>query len=117
MVNTRKKGNRNERKVEEELQDDGYYTTRMPHTRYGPNDFWGLIDIIATHPEKKPRAIQVKTNTADGITKFADKCDEIFNLDVWICEMAVVMDYKGIRIHRIDKETLSMEKIRDDRDG
>lgn len=115
MVNTREKGNRNERKVENELQDKGYETTRMPHTRFGDNDFFNLFDIIAMKPGEKIRGIQVKTNSASGINKFCDECLDRVPLDFMTAEMWVVMDYKGKRVHKLQPSEEKMTKTRDDR--
>lgn len=107
MVNTRRKGNRTERKAENRLKQQGYRCSRMPHTRYGDNDHFQLYDIIAVKPGEPVKFIQVKTNKPPNLSEFKKKALEKTPLKHGEIEIWTWHDYKGWKIrelNRINKE-------------
>jgi len=115
MVNTRQKGNRIERKAEDRLQNNGYRTARMPHTRYGDSDFYNLYDIIAVKPDAPLKMVQVKTNQFSKLEKYLQQSLETTPEKHCIIEYWVWHDYKGWEIRRLNREKKKWEKILDQR--
>lgn len=66
------KGTRRERECVEAYQKAGWATYRPATVQYGENDMFGLFDIMAVSPDHcNPHAVQVKSNRAVGIRKWA----------------------------------------------
>ena len=101
MVNTRQKGNRIERRTENLLNNKGFSTSRMPHTRYGDSDHFSLFDIIAMKPDAPIKLIQVKSNSPPNLTKFKKKCLEVAPLKHAEIEIWTHYDREGFKIRRL----------------
>jgi Holliday junction resolvase len=92
------KGTRRERELVELLQKAGMATYRPATVRYGENDMFGLFDVLAVSPSHtNVYAIQVKSNRATGIRKWANHTQLFRNLG-WITMYAVPVDNKGWRL-------------------
>lgn len=101
MVNTKEKGNRNERKAVDRLETQGYKTERPVETRYNRTDFFNLFDIIAVK-EDSIKFIQVKSNQARGQREIAKKSTFVPSfVDV---EMWVWHDREGWRIKQLQDD-------------
>lgn len=62
-VNKTNKGNRYELEARKALIADGFLVEKKNNSRWESNDFWGMFDIIAIHPQHGlVRLIQIKTN-------------------------------------------------------
>lgn len=95
-VNKTNKGNRYELEARKMLEGQGYLVERKNPSRWQGNDFWGMFDIIAIHPQAGiVRLVQVKTNMSDfykariAITQWALDNNMIApNLDceIWVRE-------------------------------
>jgi len=85
-MNTRAKGRRIEKEVEDFLKNNGYSTYRAKMLRYGQKDIFGLFDIVALKYDQRgnpfgvflDRAplvvfVQVKSNISD----YYKACDEV----------------------------------------
>lgn len=88
------KGNRQEKRCEDDLKAKGYVTWKTRRVQYANIDIFGLFDVVALHPEGKCiRFIQVKSNRCDKPTRVAiqnllmPKC---CSKEIWIWK-----DYKG----------------------
>lgn len=114
MVNTRAKGNRIERKAEDVLNEQGFETARMPHTRYGDNDFFNLYDIIASKAGARFKMIQVKSNSPPNLTEFKQEALDITPFEHAEVEIWVWHDYSGWKIRRLNKENREWEIIKDE---
>jgi len=68
-MNTYAKGRRVELKAKRELESVGYIVAQARINRFGGNDFFGIIDLIAVLPEKHVKWIQVKSNRVSRKTK------------------------------------------------
>ena len=96
MVNKTDKGNRYELEARKDLIKDGFLVEKKNSSRWESNDFWGMFDIIAIHPQGGlVRLIQVKTHISDfykaraAIRKWAmDNKVVALNVDceVWLRE-------------------------------
>lgn len=115
MVNSRAKGNRLEREAEEKLQEKGYQTARMPHTRYGDSDFYNMYDIIAMKPGEPFKLVQVKANQASGVNELKNDSLEAAPFKHAEVELWQKFDYEGWKIRRLNKETEDWELIEDQR--
>lgn len=115
MVNTRKKGNRIERKAETRLKEKGFETSRMPHTRYGDSDHFNLYDIIALKPENPVRLIQVKTNSKPNMKQLKKDSKEIAPFKNVRVEAWTWYDYQGWVIDIFKPETDEWKTIEDQR--
>lgn len=71
-MNTREKGNRNERKAVKELEDVGWLTYRVKgSTKFNKSvDIFGLWDIFAIARSGAMMLIQVKTNKKPVLKPF-----------------------------------------------
>lgn len=106
---SKKKGKRREREARSALESTGYSVETPNATKFQREDFFNLFDIIAIHPDRKPMLIQVKSNVARGINKFASEVnkkipEEYFCVQYWICH-----DRKGWRVITVEsgeKETV-----------
>lgn len=101
---SRAKGNRIERKAEDYWEEKGFITDKKPHTQYQDQDFFSLFDILAVKPGEKFKFIQVKTNGANGINKFADEVREKFPFQHADYYYQVWYDYKGWRLIKIERD-------------
>jgi len=115
MVNTRQKGNRNERKCEALLKEKGFSTSRMPHTRYGPSDHFSLFDIIAMKPDAPIKMIQVKSNTPPNLAEFKEECLEVAPLKHAEIEIWTHFDREGFQIRRLKDD--EWQTLVDERDN
>jgi len=61
------KGTRREQEACEIYEQAGFTTYRPATVQYGENDVFGLFDLIAAHPDRRPHYVQVKSNVASGI--------------------------------------------------
>lgn len=100
---SKRKGKRRERQAREILESLGYYVETPNATQFQREDFFGLFDIIAIHPERKPLLIQVKSNRAADINDFTEKSDkripeEYFNIEFWVCH-----DGEGWRVLEVSE--------------
>lgn len=102
MVNTRKKGNRIERKAEDKLHNEGFSTARMPHTRYGDNDFFNLFDIIAVKPGSPFKCVQVKANSWPNLTEFKENTIDDMPMEHCRIELWRWTDYQGWTIRLLN---------------
>lgn len=65
-VNKTTKGNRAELEARKMLADEGFLVEKKNSSRWESNDFWGMFDIIAIHPQGGlVRLVQIKTNASD----------------------------------------------------
>ena len=80
-MNTVAKGNRNEKKCEDELIGLGYHTWRTKRTKFGPIDLFGLFDVAAISPD-------VDRKTREKIGAF--KVPPYTTKEIWVWK-----DYKG----------------------
>lgn len=113
-MNTRQKGNRNERKAVEFLEERGYICERQNDQRYSNNDYFNKFDILglpttgmkalqelgeppSARIEARPILVQVKSNTASGINKTQEwiKESDVFGVRFFYM---VWHDYEGWRI-------------------
>lgn len=115
MTNTRQKGNRIEREAEKQLQEQGYQTVRMPHTRYGDNDFWNLFDILAVKPDAPLKCVQVKSNQASKLQEFKSGCRQKIPLKRCEVEYWIKHDYQGWEKRRLLKEGTELKTFVDER--
>jgi Holliday junction resolvase len=96
------KGTRRERQAVELLQSAGYATYRPATVAFGENDVFGLFDVLAVAPHLPPRAVQVKSNRANGIRSWMDHTALFrsvgFETEFWVCH-----DTKGWRVLRPDE--------------
>jgi len=115
MVNTRRKGNRIERKAEKRLEKQGYETSRMPHTRYGDSDHFNLYDIIAVKPGEKVRMIQVKSNQKPNMSELKQESEDVapFKKHVRV-EAWVWHDYEGWEIHELQNDAWAQTETIED---
>lgn len=67
MVNTTKKGNRNQLAARKILENAGYLVESKPRTKYHSPDFYGLFDLLAIKG-KYIRLIQVKSQLSHFYT-------------------------------------------------
>jgi len=116
MVNPRAKGNRIERKAENLLNDAGYRTARMQHTRYGDNDFFNLYDIAAVQPDKPVKFIQVKSNQQPNLQEFKKETLETVGLEAQV-EIWTHYDRKGWKIRRLNRMNKEWETLVDERNA
>jgi len=114
VKNPRAKGNRIERKAEEKLEKQGYNTSRMPHTRYGDNDHYNILDIIAAKPGAPFKCIQVKSNRPPNLTEFKEKVENKLPNEHAQTEIWTWHDYKGWKIRRLNRENKEWETIKDE---
>lgn len=112
--NPRAKGNRIERKAEDKLHNEGFSTARMPHTRYGDNDFFNLFDIIAVKPGAPFKCVQVKANSWPNLTQFKE--DALEKMPRQNCQILLYRwtDYKGWTIRLLNREKEEWETILDE---
>lgn len=115
MVNTRRKGNRLEREAEKQLQEQGYDTSRMEHTRYGENDILGLFDIIASKPGAPFKLIQVKANQASKLEDFKEGCRQKVPFQHSEIEYWIKYDYQGWEKRRLNSEGTELKTFADER--
>jgi len=116
MVNPRAKGNRIERKAKNLLNDAGYRTARMQHTRYGDNDFFNLYDITAVQPGKPVKFIQVKSNQQPNLQEFKKETLETVGLEAQV-EIWTHYDRKGWEIRRLNRMNKEWETLVDERNA
>ena len=87
-MNSRSKGNKNERRAELLLKKLGYETQRAGYRRFKQNDFFGLFDILAIKPNEN-MLVQVKSNakpvkkTFEDILAFANKYPQ-YTVNLWV---------------------------------
>lgn len=115
MVNTRQKGNRIERKAEQQLENQGYQISRMPHTRYGPSDFFNMYDIIAMKPGAPLKMIQVKANQPPTLTQFKEKALKTTPLEHVQIEIWTHHDRLGWKTRRLNRVNKEWETLVDER--
>lgn len=60
-INSKAKGNRNEKKARNILEAEGYICEKQNYTRHGNKDLFNLWDLVAVKGGKT-RWVQVKTN-------------------------------------------------------
>lgn len=113
MVNTRKKGNRIERKAEDRLKEDNFVTSRMPHTRFGDSDHYNLYDIIAAKPGAPFKCIQVKANAFPNHQNFKEKSLETVPTKHCDVEMWKWVDYQGWHIKKLDTQKKEWKTVVD----
>jgi hypothetical protein len=63
---TNEKGTRRERQARELYAFAGYECQPFHEQRYAEGDGFGLFDFLAIHPHRKPRLVQVKSNSTQG---------------------------------------------------
>lgn len=113
---SKEKGDRNERELEEYYEQAGYKTDKCRGLRWGKTDWFGLFDLMAIKPGEKVRYIQVKSNRAQGINKWASKACRITPSEHVTLDFAVKYDYEGWRLIRVaegDYETVYDERDHD----
>ena len=105
MVNLRLKGQRNEKKCEDELINDGWECIRVHNSgnKFQKRvDFFGLWDVIALK-QGHLRFIQVKTNNSPAKHKYLEwlephRCNPFIRAEIWIWYEAYKSSkYKGWR--------------------
>jgi Holliday junction resolvase len=92
------KGTRRERQACEIYEQAGYETYRPATVQFGENDVFGLFDLIAVDPGRKPRYVQVKSNGATGIKKWTAEVFERMPMSYMEAEYAVPYDGEGWRV-------------------
>ena len=97
------KGKDNEREARLDiLEEVGWETTAVKHTKFGETDFFGLFDLIAFKEGNKPLFAQVRTNRPREITSFHEQCaDKQVPFDYVDVEMWTRYDREGWRIDKI----------------
>lgn len=102
---SRRKGNRRERQAQRLLEEMGYEVSIAKNHKWGANDYFNLYDILAVHPEKKPKLIQVKSNgTGGALGKTGRKSADLVNTDYIDIEYWVCYDYDGWKVRRMDDD-------------
>ncbi|MDY6770009.1 MAG: hypothetical protein SVU88_03480 [Candidatus Nanohaloarchaea archaeon] len=117
---SKRKGQRREREAKELLEENGYRVSIAKNHRFGANDYFNLFDLLAVGPGPV-KLIQVKANSARGITKTGKKAsvfcpEDHVDVEYWTCH-----DREGWRIQRLTRhspenpawETLIDERNRD----
>jgi len=92
------KGTRREKEACELYEQAGHTTYRPATVQYGENDVFGLFDLIAVHPARKPRYVQVKSNRASGINAWMDDATDLMPPKHAVVEFAVCHDREGWRV-------------------
>lgn len=114
MVNSRKKGLRNQRKAVDVYESVGFNAITPNATKFQREDFFGYFDIIAMHPETKPHYVQVKSESARGINDFSDSVMDIVPSEYVRVFYFVYHSYEGWRIIEIsDSEYTTVYDGRD----
>ena len=98
------KGTRREQQACEIYENAGYTTYRPATVQFGENDVFGLFDVIAVDPSRKPRYVQVKSNGARGIRQWTKDVCALMPLEHAVCEFAVPYDREGWRLLEVDRD-------------
>lgn len=91
------KGARRERQAKAVLNQAGYAVYRPETAMYGENDPWGLFDLLAIAPHRPLRAIQVKSNRAQGVRSWA-RHTRLWRAHGFVTEYWVCHDREGWRV-------------------
>ena len=85
-MNTVAKGRRNEIRAEKFMLKEGYIVHRVRRSRYGPQDFFGLFDLICLSKHKPTVWVQVKTNRLPTMKPFSEFQDQYLGYDnqIWL---------------------------------
>lgn len=75
-MGSREKGNKNERKARDRLQEDGYLVHKTAGGRRD-RDAFGVADLIAMG-RGEVKLVQVKTNGFTGIQELSDRVREVY---------------------------------------
>ena len=100
MTNTRRKGQSNERELDEIFEAVGFETYRPDNVAYSDNDIFGLFDVGAIRPGDAIWLVQCKTNSADGIRDWMEKAETFYAFDPVETAYAVRHDREGWRLMR-----------------
>lgn len=73
-MNSRQKGNSAERGARDIYEAAGFSIDRVGSTAggYRMTDAFGQVDIVALHPDRRVRVVQVKSNGASGVREFVE---------------------------------------------
>lgn len=97
----RKKGNRREQEAADIYRGAGYEVERSVQAHYGArSDWFGLADLMAVHPERRIRFVQVKSNRAAGIRAFFGDAEEVVSMEHVALDFLVCHDREGWRLLR-----------------
>lgn len=105
-MSNKSKGNKRERQAQKIMEEAGWTVEKPVNTQYSKNkDFFHLFDRIAVKKGEPVVFIQVKSNRASGITKWAKDVDDLLGLDNPACRYYyfVPYDYEGWRIIEVKK--------------
>ena len=119
-MTTRDKGNRTENRTRKVYERAGYAVHRPNPSRYsGSTDIFNLFDIMAVRPDRKPRMVQVKSNRAEGITRWMDSVRCWFPRKHFVFDFVVRYDREGYRLDQPvwSDEPGDYEKVVDERDS
>ena len=108
------KGTRREQQACEIYENAGYTTYRPATVQFGENDVFGLFDVIAMSPNRKPRYVQVKSNGARGITQWTEDVCSLVPFEHAVCEFAVPYDREGWRLIQVSQD--GREDVYDERE-
>lgn len=108
------KGTRREQQACEIYEKAGYTTYRPATVQFGENDVYGLFDLIAMHPSRKPVYVQVKSNGARGITQWVKDAQALMPFEHATVHFAVPYDREGWRLIEVDSD--GRETVYDERD-
>lgn len=92
------KGSRNEREARDLYEAAGYQVYRPATVRFGENDLFNLFDLVAMHPDRVPRYVQVKSNRASGINQWCDDVRALCPPEHTVPEFVVKHDREGWRV-------------------
>jgi hypothetical protein len=109
------KGTRREQQACEIYEEAGYETYRPATVQFGENDVFGLFDLIAVHPNRKPHYTQVKSNRASGIIEWMQEARDLLPREHAEIRFLVCHDRQGWRMARPTPE--GYEWLYDGRDS
>lgn len=105
MTNTTEKGNRNENQAKDILKRV-YGAGVEKINSWGNHDPFGFIDLIAIHPDKPVKFIQVKTNNFTNKDKYIRKSRNI-PTEHSVFEVWVRIDRVGWEIYELKNNQFS----------
>jgi Holliday junction resolvase-like predicted endonuclease len=112
-VSTRDKGDRNETEAGNILSRVYGKSTVDKVDRYGVNDPFGFVDLMAMKKNRKILFVQVKTNrfTAKSRRRYESIAKRKLPSEHARFEVWVRIDYKGWEVHRYNNEKQEFEKV------
>ena len=116
-MNSKAKGERNERKARDVLKASGFSVEKSKNSRFGNSDYFNQFDLMGVK-EDGFVFVQVKSNGTGGVLKSLEGwCrgnvplgSDCFDVELWIW-----YDYKGWRVLRLCSD--GWECVLDERRG